>query len=77
VAGSGGGTCGTLGGAVGDACCHPPPELLDATIATNPLLCTDPSEVNTIVSEPLLELAADAATPESVASTVELAEPPS
>ena len=54
-----------------------PADVLATTVATNPVLCTELSEVNTIVSNEPLDVTADALLPDRVASTGELAEPPS
>ena len=54
-----------------------PAVALATTVATNPVLCTELSEVNTIVSDDPLDVTADALLPDSVASTGALLEPPS
>ena len=54
-----------------------PAVALATTVASNPVLCTELSEVNTIVSDEPLDVTADALLPDSVASTGALLEPPS
>ena len=52
-------------------------DVLATTVATNPVFCTELSEVNTIVSNEPLDVTAGALLPDRVASTGELADPPS
>ena len=54
-----------------------PAVALATTVASNPVLCTELSEVNTIVSNEPLRTGAGRPFPDRVASTGELAEPPS
>ena len=71
LAGTAAGRC------VTDTGCKLPVAALATTVATNPVLCTELSEVNTIVSNEPLDVTADALLPDSVASTGALLEPPS